>query len=35
MGPDFWRELPTVFGELDADPVVHVVVLTGKEPHFS
>jgi enoyl-CoA hydratase len=35
MGPDFWRELPIIFGELDADPEVRVIVLTGKEPHFS
>ncbi|PWW52232.1 enoyl-CoA hydratase [Actinokineospora spheciospongiae] len=35
MGPDFWRELPLVFGELDADPEVRAVVLTGSGPHFS
>ena len=35
MGPDFWRELPVVFGELDADPEVHAVVLTGDGPNFS
>ena len=29
MGPDFWRELPLVFGELDADATVRAVVLTG------
>ena len=22
MGPDFWSELPEIFGELDADPGV-------------
>jgi len=35
MGPDFWRELPVVFGELDADPEVRAVVLTGDGAHFS
>jgi enoyl-CoA hydratase len=35
MGPDFWRELPLVFGELDADPDVRAVVLTGSGAHFS
>src|ERR1700741_1078113 len=35
MGPDFWRELPRVFGELDADPAVHAVVLTGSGANFS
>jgi enoyl-CoA hydratase len=35
MGPDFWRELPIVFRELDADPNVRAVVLTGSGKHFS
>src|SRR4030081_460285 len=35
MGPDFWRELPIVFGALDADPQVRVIVLTGSGSHFS
>ncbi|AHI00098.1 crotonase/enoyl-CoA hydratase family protein [Kutzneria albida] len=35
MGPDFWRELPLVFGALDADPQVRAVVLTGSGKHFS
>src|SRR5215468_7937069 len=35
MGPDFWRELPIVFGELDADPSVRAVVLTGGGEHFT
>ena len=35
MGPDFWRELPEVFGRLDADDDVRAVVLTGSGPHFS
>jgi enoyl-CoA hydratase len=35
MGPDFWRELPIVFGALDADPEVRAVVLTGGGRNFS
>jgi enoyl-CoA hydratase len=35
MGPDFWRELPLVFGELDADPEVRAIVLTGSGKNFS
>jgi enoyl-CoA hydratase/carnithine racemase len=35
MGPDFWRELPVVFRELDADPAVRAIVLTGSGRHFS
>jgi enoyl-CoA hydratase len=35
MGPDFWRELPVVFGALDADPQVRAIVLTGSGRHFS
>jgi enoyl-CoA hydratase len=35
MGPDFWRELPIVFGALDADPGVRVILLTGSGSHFS
>jgi enoyl-CoA hydratase len=35
MGPDFWRELPEVFGQLDADDEVRAVVLTGSGRHFS
>ncbi|MGH3757077.1 crotonase/enoyl-CoA hydratase family protein [Actinophytocola sp.] len=35
MGPDFWHELPVVFGELDANPDVHAVVLTGSGANFS
>jgi enoyl-CoA hydratase len=35
MGPDFWREVPQVFGALDADPEVRAVVVTGSGPHFS
>jgi enoyl-CoA hydratase len=35
MGPDFWRELPVVFGELDRDEDVRAVVLTGSGRNFS
>ncbi|MEE2058709.1 crotonase/enoyl-CoA hydratase family protein [Rhodococcus artemisiae] len=35
MGPDFWSELPQVFAQLDADPEVRAVVLTGSGKHFS
>jgi enoyl-CoA hydratase len=35
MGPDFWREVPLVFGALDADEGVRAVVVTGAGPHFS
>jgi enoyl-CoA hydratase len=35
MGPDFWRELPVVFGALDDDPEVRAIVLTGAGPNFS
>jgi enoyl-CoA hydratase len=35
MGPDFWRELPIVFGELDTSDDVRAVVLTGSGANFS
>lgn len=35
MGPAFWAELPVVFAELDADPEVRAIVLTGSGKHFS
>jgi enoyl-CoA hydratase len=35
MGPDFWRELPLVFGALEKDPQVRAVVLTGSGANFS
>jgi enoyl-CoA hydratase len=35
MGPDFWRELPAVFGELNRDPEVRAVVVTGSGANFS
>lgn len=35
QGPDFWRELPEIFADLDADPEVRAVVLAGSGKHFS
>jgi len=34
MGPEFWAEMPVVFAELDADPEVRAIVLTGSENTF-
>lgn len=35
MGPDFWRELPEIFAQLDRDDDVRAVVLAGAGPNFS
>ena len=35
MGPDFWRELPEIFGQLDVDDSVRAVVVTGAGKNFS
>lgn len=35
MGPAFWKEMPVVFAELDADPQVRAIVITGSGKHFS
>lgn len=35
MGPAFWTELPIVFSDLDADPDVRAIVLTGSGNNFS
>jgi enoyl-CoA hydratase len=35
MGPQFWAELPVAFAELDADPDVRAIVLTGSGKNFS
>ncbi|MDT2004328.1 crotonase/enoyl-CoA hydratase family protein [Rhodococcus opacus] len=35
MGPDFWSELPEIFGELDSDPDVRAVVIAGSGKNFS
>ncbi len=35
MGPDYWREMPEVFRELDRDPAVRAVIVRGEGAHFS
>ncbi|MGV8872043.1 MAG: crotonase/enoyl-CoA hydratase family protein [Rhodococcus sp. (in: high G+C Gram-positive bacteria)] len=35
MGPDFWSESPELFAQLDADPEVRAVVLTGSGKNFT
>ncbi|BBX49193.1 crotonase/enoyl-CoA hydratase family protein [Mycolicibacterium poriferae] len=35
MGPAFWAELPVVFADLDADPDVRAIVLTGSGRNFT
>ena len=35
MGPAFWSELPAVFTELDEDPEVRAIVITGSGKNFS
>ena len=35
MGPPFWREMPALFRQLDADPEVRAIVLRGAGDHFS
>lgn len=35
MGPDFWREMPEVFAQLDADPDVRAIIVRGDGQHFS
>lgn len=35
MGPDFWSESPRLFAELDADPEVRAVVITGSGKNFT
>ena len=35
MGPAFWAEMPVAFAELDADPEVRAIVLTGSGRNFS
>ena len=34
MGPAFWKEMPILFGELDADPEVRAIVLNGSGNNF-
>ena len=35
MGPDYWREMPEVFRELDRDAAVRAVIVRGDGAHFS
>lgn len=35
MGPAFWRELPELYAELDANDDVRVAILRGSGDHFS
>jgi enoyl-CoA hydratase len=35
MGPDFWAELPQIFGQLDTDPEVAAIVVAGAGNNFS
>lgn len=35
LGPDFFRECPRVFEELDGDPEVRVAILRGAGDHFT
>jgi enoyl-CoA hydratase len=35
LGPDFWREAPGVFDEIDADPDIRAVVLSGAGDNFT
>jgi enoyl-CoA hydratase/carnithine racemase len=35
MGPAFWSELPELFADLDADPEVRAIVITGSGNNFS
>ena len=35
MGPDFWREMPILFAELDRDAETRVVIIRGEGGNFS
>jgi enoyl-CoA hydratase len=35
MGPDFWREVPELFAQLDRDEEVRVVIVSGSGGNFS
>ncbi|HVF89725.1 MAG TPA: crotonase/enoyl-CoA hydratase family protein [Blastocatellia bacterium] len=35
MGPDFWREMPELFAELDRDEQVRAVIVRGEGDNFS
>lgn len=35
MGPEFWREMPQLFEELDRDPQTRVIIIRGEGENFS
>lgn len=35
MTPDFWADLPQIVGDLDRDPAVRAIVLSGRGRHFT
>ncbi len=35
MSPDFWKDLPRLVRELDADPKIRALVLAGEGKHFT
>lgn len=35
MSPDFWEELPRLTGELDNDPTIRAMVISGRGKHFT
>ncbi|MGH9799939.1 MAG: enoyl-CoA hydratase-related protein, partial [Blastocatellia bacterium] len=35
MGPDFWREMPTLFAELDRDDETRAIIIRGEGGNFS
>ncbi|WP_188587175.1 crotonase/enoyl-CoA hydratase family protein [Gordonia jinhuaensis] len=35
QGPDFWRELPDLVAEIDADPQIRVAIVSGSGKNFS
>ncbi len=35
MGPDFWREIPELFAELDRDSETRAVIIYGQGGHFT
>ena len=35
MGPDFWRELPEIIGDIDDNARARVIVISSTGPHFS
>ncbi|MCU0786361.1 MAG: enoyl-CoA hydratase-related protein, partial [Verrucomicrobia bacterium] len=35
MGPDFWKEIPLAFSELDQDESIRAILISGQGEHFS